>query len=459
MAKKRSNKKFYLIIASIIVVLVGGGFIAKSAGWIGKTKAKEVQFAKVGYASIVEKVSASGKIQPIDEVKVSPEVPGEIVELLIEDGDSVKVGQLLARIRPDNLRSALDRTTANLNNQKANLSQSKARLDQVKAQYERARQDYERNAGLYEQKVISKQEYDAFRAAFDAAKADVEASEQNIKAAQFLVQSAEASVVDARETLRLTEIYAPMTGLVTRLNVKKGERVVGTQQMAGTEMFRIADLNQMEVRVNVNENDIIRISIGDTAIIDVDSYSFSGRKFKGLVSAIANSANEGVATNDVVTEFEVRIRILNESFADLLKEKKTSPFRPGMTATVDIITDAKEKVLSVPLAAVTTRKPEDTKGPGEKGGAPTTGSPASTSSSGTAPKQDVKEVVFVKEDNKVKMVEVKTGISDFDNIEVLSGLQEGQEVVRGPFLMVSRQLKDGDEVQDMQAKKKPEGKE
>jgi HlyD family secretion protein len=432
------------------------GFVGKQKGWIGKPKAQKVVFDEVKLASIVEKVSASGKIQPVEEVKISPEVPGEILELFVAEGDSVVKGQLLAKIRPDNLRSAYERTVATLNTQKANFAQAKSRLAQAQAQFIRTEQAYNRNKGLFEQKVISEQEYEASMAEYQVAKADLNAAEQSVEAAKYTVLSAEASVKEASENLSFTNIYAPMGGIITKLLVEAGERVVGTQQMAGTEMMRIANLNQMEVRVNVNENDIIRIGIGDTVLIDVDAYSYLGVEFKGLVSAIANSANQAAGTaslGDAVTEFEVKIRILKESY-EVLRGKQNmektfetnlTPFRPGMTASVDIITERKENVLSVPLASVTTRSTKQTVPGAEE-------SPDSPQA--RKAKDDIKEVVFVVENDTLRMAEVRTGISDFENIEILDGLKQGEKIVRGPFLQVSKTLKQGDRVEPMEEGKK-----
>lgn len=420
MAKKKSKKLLYILLG-VIAVLIVGILVGKSKGWIGGPKELEVETAKVGYRNIVEKVSASGVVQPETEVKMSPDVAGEIIELNVAEGDSVKVNDLLVKIRPDNFISALDRAQATLNQQLANLAQSKASLKRSEAQFTRAQLEYDRNLKLYEDKVISSADFEQIDANYLTAKNDLEAAEQTVLAAEFIVKSAKATVDESAENLRLTNVYSPTNGIVSKLLVEKGERVVGTAQMAGTEMLRIADLSRMEIRVNVNENDIVRISLNDSVLIDVDSYAFSGKKFGGIVTAIANSANEKAST-DAVTEFEVRIRILNDSYAELVTEKNPFPFRPGMTASVEIITNRKENTLSVPLAAVTTREAETLETQG-----------------GTT---RLKELVFLKEGNKAKMVAVKTGISDFDNIEILEGLTEGQEIITGPYFIVSKELED-----------------
>ncbi len=450
MAKNKSNRWLY-IGGGVAVILVIAGLVAKSKGWIGGTKETEVLIAKASMVSITEKVSASGKIQPEVEVKLASDVSGEIRELWIKEGDSVQKGQLLLKVRPDNYQSIVTRSSATLNSQKANLSQTTARLEQSKAQVERTKNEYERVQKLFAAKVASQAELEVAKAAFQGAEADFNSATQGIESSKYVVQSAAASLKEAQENLALTMITAPMGGIVSRLVVKKGERVVGTVQMAGTEMLRIADLNIMEVRVDVNENDIIRVKIGDTAIVDVDAYSYTGKKFRGIVTSIANSAKEGAiaSATDGVTEFEVKIRILRESYADLLvQNKQVSPFRPGMTASVEVLTQRKDNILSVPLAAVTTRNPKlmdkDEKENKEEDKDKNPNVEEKKPKKSVA--DEIKEVVFVMREGKAKMIEVKTGISDFDNIEILSGLQAGDEVIVGPFQAVSKKLKDGDKV-------------
>jgi HlyD family secretion protein len=428
MAKKKSNKLIYILLGILAIVIIFA-IIGRSAGWIGGEKEIGVETAKAKKTAIIEKVSASGVVEPEIEVKMSPDVAGEIIELNVAEGDSVKIGDLLVKIRPDNFISALDRSRANLNQNQANLAQSKANLKRAEAQFVRAELEYKRNEGLYKDKVISDADWEQIQSTFLTAQNDLDAAKQSVLAAEYIVKSAQATVNEAAENLRLTNVYAPVSGIVSQLLVEKGERVVGTQQMAGTEMLRLADLSKMEVRVNVNENDIVRISLGDTTIIDVDSYSYSGKKFKGVVTSIANSANVK-ASPDAVTEFEVKIRIINESYADLITEKVKYPFRPGMTASVDIITQKKDNVLSVPLSAVTTRDDQ-----------------VNTASDGTT---KAKELVFIVENGRAKIKEIKTGISDFDNIEVLEGITEGEELISGPYFVVSKQLKDNDAIKIME---------
>jgi len=439
----------------ILVIVIG-----KSAGWIGGTKEIEVEIGKAKYEKITDKVSASGMIQPVYEVKISPDVPGEIIALLVDEGDSVKKDDLLLKIRPDIYQSSLERARANLNQQQANLANAKASRARADAQLIRSKADYNRNKKLREDKVISDSDFELAEANFKVAVSDRESAKQNVIAAEYIVESAKATVREASENLRFTIITAPVTGIVSKLDVELGERVVGTAQMTGTEMMRIADLSKMEARVDVNENDIIRVSMGDTAIIDVDSYTHTGQTFKGVVTNIANTANQKVSP-DAVTEFEVRILIMDESYRKLREEQKTvTPFRPGMTASVDIITEQKENILTVPLAAVTTRDPErkkEAEGDEENQNEEETGS--SNRERGIGDREKKKEVVFLFEDGTAKLAEVETGISDFDNIEILSGLNEGQEIITGPFVAVSKRLKDGDLVKKKEEDKKKKDEE
>ncbi len=404
--------------------------------------------AKADLETIIEKVSASGTVQPVTEVKLSPDVSGEIIDLWVEEGDSVTQGQELLKLRPDNYISTVERMRANLNQMKANLADAKARKARAQAQYDRSSYDFERSKQLMAENVISEADYQLAEANFKIAKNDVESAEQYELAGKYNVQSTEAALREALENLRRTTIYAPVNGTISKLSIEKGERVVGTEMMSGTELLRIADLNEMEVRVDVNENDIIRVTEGDTAIIDVDSYTYTGKKFKGLVTSIANTANDKTSP-DAVTEFEVKVKILNESYRDLQEQGTKYPFRPGMTASVDIVTEIKENILGVPLAAVTTRNPNSQKeGEGEE-----TENVTESNNSSILPTEEDIEVVFVNDNGIAKMVPVKTGISDYNNIEILEGLEQGQEVVTGPFVVVSKRLKEGDKIKSQEGDK------
>ncbi|MCH8555912.1 MAG: efflux RND transporter periplasmic adaptor subunit, partial [Schleiferiaceae bacterium] len=345
------------------------------------------------------------------EVKLSPEVSGEIIELPIKEGEQVTKGQLLVRINPDIYQAAVSRGAAAVSSSQANLAQAQA-------QFVEAERNFNRNKTLFEKGVISAADFDGIQRAYDVARLGVES-------ARFNLRSAEATAKEARDNLFRTTLYAPADGTVSRLNVEVGERVVGTAQMAGTELLRIANLDQMEVVVDVNENDIVRVGLGDTAVIEVDAYL--GEKFKGTVTEIANSAKSEGTTADQITNFQVRIRILKTSYEHLIDLRKgPSPFRPGMTASVDIQTAYRENVLAVPIQAVTLRSVAD-----------------SALSSATDKK---KEVVFVLDAATATQKVVKTGVQDMDFIEVLEGLKKDEEVVSGPYILISRTLKDGSEV-------------
>ena len=372
---------------------------------------------------IVELVTASGEIQPEVEVRVSPEVPGEIIELTIMEGDYVDEGKLLVKIRPDNFINALERAKANYNQVRANLLSSRSNLSRSEAQYLRSQLEFNRQKSLFDQNVISDSEYEIAETNFKVSTQDLESSKQSVKASEYNVKGAKATVDESEENLRKTSIVAPMTGTVSLLSVELGERVVGTSQMAGTELLRIADLSIMEVRVDVNENDIVRVKIGDTTNIDVDAYNTYDQVFKGIVTEIASTANPKPSP-DAVTEFKVKIRVINESYRNLtIEEGIKNPFKPGMTASVEIITQVKDEILLIPISSVTTKNEKDSLG-----------------------NESVKQIVFVNDNGKAKMVEVTTGISDFENIEVLSGLNENDQVISGPYIAISQKLKDDSKI-------------
>lgn len=446
----KSKKKWARIGLAAIVVLVVGLVIARTQGWIGKEDGTKVTVEEAVTKSIVETVSANGKIQPETEVKISPDVSGEVVELLVQEGAQVKKGDLLARIDPKIYASNYDRILAGLNSQKAALANSKARVSQVEAQFINAKASFERNQRLWQEKAISAAEYDAAKSAFEVARAEVSAAQENVKAAEFSVKSAEASVKEAGENLYKTSIYSPVDGTISKLNVEKGERVAGASQFSsGTEILRIANLAIMEVIVSVNENDIIRVSLNDTALVEVDSYL--NRKFKGIVTQIATSASITGLSADQVTNFDVRIRMLPESYEDLIKESSGAPFRPGMSATVDIQTTSAENVLTIPIQSVTTRQDttkaeqkKNKKGKPDEETKETDAAQAKTTDAGKD--ATTQEFVFVAENGIAVRKIVKTGIQDNTSIQILEGLKEGEKVISGPYRAISRTLKDGDKV-------------
>jgi HlyD family secretion protein len=372
--------------------------------------------------TIIENIPANGKIQPVVEVKISPDVSGEIVELNVREGDPVVKGQLLLKIKQDFYLSGRDRADAQLSSMRAQLAQSEAQFVQTDLAFRRTKK-------LYEQQVVSEADYESAQAKFDIDRRQVEAARYNVK-------SAEAALKEAVENLVKTTIYAPMDGIVSKLSVERGERVVGTTQMAGTEMLRIANLNEMEVLVDVNENDIVRVKQNDTALIEVDAYP--ARKFKGVVTQIANSSKSATttATADQVTNFEVNVFILPESYADL--HTGSIPFRPGMSAAVYIQTETRIDVLAIPLQSVTTRA--DLVADTAKTAAP---------EAALAGVNDayIERVFVVQPDQSVKAVAIKTGLQDNTHIEVIEGLTDSLQVVSGPYNAIAKKLKDGAKIQ------------
>ena len=420
-----SKKTIYILIGGA-VLLIAVFLVLSKTGVIGnKDKAKSVETSLVKATTIVETVSATGKIQPEIEVKIASMVSGEIIALPIKEGQVVKKGDLLVKINPDLYTSGLNRSVANL-------AAAKSGLTQAEAQFKEAKANYDRNKTLFEKGIISKSDWDKTVASFEVTKATKQS-------AYFNVQSASATVNEARDNLGRTIIYAPADGTISVLNVELGERVLGTQQMAGTEILRVANLNNMEVEVDVNENDIVKIKVGDEAKVEVDAYL--KKQFKGIVTSISNSASTAL-TADQVTNFKVKIRILKESYQDLLEGKPASysPFRPGMTATVDIVTKTKTNVLAVPISSVVVKS--DTTAVKESKvdvAEPTEKEPI--------PKIDKKlECVFLKVGDKTKIRIIKTGIQDDTNIEVISGLKKGDVVITGPYTTVSKELNSGDKV-------------
>ena len=435
------NKKLLLKIGAGVVILgIVALAVARKQGLIGEQHATRVTVEEAKRRTITEIVAASGKIQPEVEVKLSPDLSGEVVELHVKEGDYVQKGELLAKINPEIYISNFDRIVASLNMQKANLANAKARLAQTKAQFINAEVSYNRTKSLLQQNAVSQADYDAARASYLVAQSEVEAAEQSVIAAEFSVKSSEASVKEARENLSKTSIFSPIEGTISKLSVEKGERVVGTSQFAGTEIMRIARLSSMEVIVSVAEMDIVRVNLNDTSLIEVDAYR--NRKFKGLVTSIATSANLTGVGVDQVTNFDVRIRILPESYSDLMREdvKDYTPFRPGMSATVDIQTKTERDVITVPIQAVTARA--DTIGhSGSK-----EGNGERTASGQPGRGSELKEYVFVYDKGFARLTEVKTGIQDNMYIQLTEGVEDGQEVITGPYRAVSTSLKDGDAV-------------
>ncbi len=431
------SKRIKVIIAIVVLLLIVL-IVGAKLEWFGKKgNFKEVTTEKVTLKEITETVSATGKIQPEVEVKISSEVSGEIIELPFKEGQQVKKGDLLVRVNPDLIQSALSRSQATYQNIKANLDQAEATLKQ-------ATLDYERNKTLFDKGVISKSEWDAAVATYETAVAGK-------NSAYYSVQSAAASVNEARDNLSRTTIYAPMSGTISLLSVELGERVVGTQQMTGTEILRVANLSNMEVEVDVNENDIVKVEIGDSTIVEVDAYL--KKEFKGIVTEIANSA-EGTLTADQVTNFKVKVRILEESYKELTEGKSEtySPFRPGMTATVDVITNKREKAVSVPISAIVIKT--------DTSSVKQSFSERIEAENTTNAKEEKFECVFVNDNGKAKLRVVKTGIQDNTNIEIVSGLEENDEIITGPYKLVSSNLKPGDaiEIKGRQKSEKTEAK-
>jgi HlyD family secretion protein len=429
-------RKYLLITVALLIVLA---FIGNKANWFGKKDNLKISVSPVEYHNIIQTVSANGKVQPETEVKISPDVSGEIVELNIKEGQEVEEGDLLLKIKPDIYESYLERAEASLNSAKANLANSRARLEQTKAQFKQTELSFVRNEKLYQEGAISKADFENAQAAFDMGKADVNAAVESVNAAEFSVLSAMASVKEASENLRKTIVYAPMSGTVSMLNIEVGERVVGTEMMAGTEMLRIANLNLMEVIVEVNENDIIKVSLKDTAEIEVDAYL--NRKFQGIVTEIANSATSSGLAADQVTNFEVKIRMIPEDYADLQREDHLSPFRPGMSASVDIRTETAMNVLAVPIQSVTVRVDS---------------SQVSNFQAAEKNEEDIqlpmKEIVFIYKDGKAIQTDIETGIQDAEYIQVKSGLNENESVISAPYSLISKVLKNNMSVEKVDFK-------
>lgn len=434
-------KRIYWIIIIGVVLLLA--FVAVTA--VKGSKPFEVYTEKASSRNIIEVVSATGKIQPETEVKISSDVSGEITEMFVKEGDQIKKGALLCRIKPDLYVSAFERVNASVNTTKANYKSTVAQLEQAKASLTNLEAVYLRSKKLFDQGTISQQEFDAAKAQYESAKANVNALQESVKASEYTIQSSEASLKEANTNLEKTYIYSPVDATVSKLSVEKGERVVGVSGMTGTEIMRLANLNEMEVSVEVNENDIIKVHMNDTAIIEVDAYM--DKKFKGIVTEIANSSNATGISIDQVTNFVVKIRMLRESYAYLITDRNPIPFRPGMSASVDIQTRRVTNVIAIPIQAVTTRNKDSVRVKNEEMEGPSvTVSNDKEDKDKELKEEKIKEFVFVRQDDKVTQVEVTTGIQDNDYIELLSGVKLGDEIVCGPYSAVSKSLKPNSKV-------------
>lgn len=439
------KKKGWWIIAGSVVVTVTLVVVARNRGDDGVQVAVE----QVARHTITETVSATGKIYPETEVKIAPEVSGEITQLNVEEGDSVHKGDVLVKINAAIYSSLVNQAEASVEQSKATASNTREMMAQSESQYQLALATYNRNKKLYEQKIISQLEYEQGEASFKSAKATYEAAKASTSGGKYSIQGAMAGLNQAKENLQKTTIVAPTSGIISQLNVKKGERVVGTAQMAGTEMLTIADMSRIEVRVDVSETDISKVKIGDTTIIEADAYR--NRKFKGIVSKIAVSSAKSSLSNatgsstDQVTNYTVHILILPSSYEDLIN--KTSgqkyPFKPGMSASVEIQTNRQENILSVPVNAVTTRDWPDSVKNKDNGELP-----------------DIRQVVFVldKKAGSVALRDVKTGLQDNKYLQITDGLKEGDDVVSAPYGAIARTLSDKSKVKVVEKEKLFESK-
>lgn len=453
-ADKSATKKLLKITGILIILLIVGGVTANMMGWLDTgEKETAVQTEASELRTITQLVSASGRIQPETEVIIRPDVSGEIIELPVREGDFVREGELLLRIKPDIYQARIDELQASL------LSQQ-SRMEEARANMLQAESEHSKNQKLFDRELISDTEYNQSKNTYDARKA-------NLKAAEYQVESSRAQLRRADEELQQTVIRAPKDGTISRLSVEQGERVLGNAQTAGTEMMRIARLNQMELEVDVNENDIVSVSSGDIADIEVDAYP--NRLFKGEVTEIANSADVSESGSaDQVTNYKVKIRITTphnldsgpESYIVQVTDQEApeegdSPnFKPGMSGTVDIRTETVTNVVSVPIQAVTVRnfandyKDENKEDSEEdnQAGKEAEDDTLGNDNNGDRPEEDFRRVVFINDNGYAKRVEVETGISDNTHIQILNGIREGDEVVTGNYRVLSRELKDGDKI-------------
>jgi len=430
-------KPILIALGVIIALLV----VLKLMGVIGGKKAEKVTVEKAADRKVVETVTASGKIQPETEVKLSSEVSGEVTELLVKEGDVVKKGQLLCKVRPDVLKSGYDRATASYSSQKASVASSQQMLAQSQGNMVNAEATYKRNVELFNKKVISASEFDAAKAAYLTAKTNLGRAKEDVTAAKFMLEQSGANVQEAGANLAKATIFAPVDGVISKLSVELGDRILGTAQMAGTEIMRISNLSSMEVNVDVNENDINRVNVGDSAVIEVDA--FADKKFKGVVTEIASSSKDiGTTTSvDQVTNFNVKVRIVADSYSDVKGGAKDlpSPFRPGLSATVDIESQSL-KGLAIPIQCVFT---EDANKNKKEGDNPSTDANSDKQKSKLNDKTIKQYVYLYTATGTVKRAEVTTGIQNDQYIIVKSGLKAGQEVVTGPYSAIQNKLKDG----------------
>ncbi len=460
MAKTGKNKIIIILILLLVCLMAFAVYKNRS-----KPKGIAVTTEEVTKRTIREQVSASGKVFPETEVKISSDISGEIVELFVEEGDTVKAGQLLGRIDADTYQAQVQRSEASVSNARAQvanseagiaraeaiLQQSQAQRDQITAQVVNTRIIHARNKELFDEGIISSADFDNSLSTLDGIEANLKSAEatiasnranleaaiQSVKAAEFTVKSAQATLGEINTNLRRTNIVAPIDGIISRLDVEQGERVVGTLQMAGTEMMRVADLSTIEVQVDVSENDVLRVNVGDPAEIEVDAYL--DEKFTGYVTEIANSATNSTAsslTTDQVTNFVVKIRINPDSYREMMIKSGRFPFRPGMSASVDINTNTEKDVLTIPIQAVTTR---DLNQVGKK-------KLGKKKDKKKEVEENIQEVVFVMEADTARMIQVKTGIQDDKYIQILDGLSEGMEIIEGPYSVVSKKLEQGEEL-------------
>lgn len=439
----KSLKWIIGILIAVVVLLV----VLKATGALGKDEGTKVTAEKAATRTIIETVNASGKVYPEIEVKVSPDISGEITELNVKEGDTVRKGQVLARIYADIYTSQRDQAAAQESQAQATVSNSQAQLGALKATVDQTTAAYNRQKKLRDDKVISQAEFETAQQAYQAAQANYNAAQSGIKANQAAMQSAASNLNAAAKNLGRTVITAPMDGVISLLSVKKGERVAGNSFNVGTEMMRIADLNSIEVQVDVSENDIPKVKLGDSAIVEVDAYN--QRKFKGIVYKIANpntsSSLTSSSTSTSVTNYEVHIRLLSSSYKDLIGNGQPFPFRPNMTGSADIQTRTKPGILSVPLNAVTTR--DTNNNATQKTVTATTPDNNDNNNASSTQTNDVNEVVFVMQpDGTVKQRTVTTGIQDLNNIEITSGLKTGEEIITGPYDVVNKDLKNGTKV-------------